>query len=311
MQAPLYANLKLSRSNRELEESHLPLRMMCLTAHPDDEAGAFGGALLLAAGRSVDTAVLCLTEGNAGSYREPGQSDEELGGLRRAEFAESCRALGVRDAELLQYRDGALWQEPFLPLVGVLVGALRRFRPHVVLTFGGEGGVNLHRDHTAVSLAGTAAFHWAGRAASFPEQIDNLQPWAPQKLYYAATPYLSSTDEALKRSGTRTPVSLLYRLSSDIQAQKFAAFAKHTSQKGLLDRVQKEFRDVFVEEGYLLAAAREPSLAERDLWDARGPSALRRRAQARRGRRSGGYARCRPRAPQASGHRGSRAISGR
>ncbi len=245
----------------------MPRRLMCLTAHPDDEAGAFGGALLLAAARGAVTAVLCLTEGNAGSYREPGQSDEELARLRRDEFAASCAELEVGSVELLRYPDGALWQEPFLPLVGVLVRALRRFRPHVVLTFGAEGGVNLHRDHTAVSLAGTAAFHWAGQSRFFPEQLGALEPWAAQKLYYAATPFLSNTDDELKRGGTRTPVSLLYTLNAEIKAQKLAAFAMHTSQKGLLERVRAEFGDVFAEEGYLLAAAREPPLDERDLWD--------------------------------------------
>ena len=79
----------------------MPLRLMCLTAHPDDEAAAFGAALLLAAERGVETAVVCLTEGAAGSYREPGQSDAELAALRRKEFAAACRALGVKEAQLL------------------------------------------------------------------------------------------------------------------------------------------------------------------------------------------------------------------
>ncbi len=245
----------------------MPARLMCLTAHPDDEAGAFGGALLLAAARGAETAVLCLTEGAAGSYREPGQSDEALATLRRSEFAESCAALRVRAAELLQYPDGELWREPFLPLVGALVRALRNFRPHVVLTFGAEGGVNLHRDHTAVSLAGTAAFHWAGRSDFFPEQLGTLEPWAAQKLYYAATPFLSNKDKELKKTGTRTPTSLLYMLDPGVKAAKLAAFGKHTSQRALLERVQEEFGDVFAEEGFLLAAAREPLPGDADLWD--------------------------------------------
>ena len=246
----------------------MPLRLMCLTAHPDDEAGGFGGALLLAAARGAETSVLCLTEGAAGSYREAGQSDEQLASLRRTEFADACAALGVNEARLLKYSDGSLWQEPFLPLVGVLVEALRRFRPHVVLTFGGEGGVNLHRDHTMVSLAGTAAFHWAGRSGFFPEQ--DLAAWAPQKLYYAGTPFLSSTDEEARRGGTRVPVSLSYALG-ELGERKQAAFARHTSQGGLLERVKVEFPDWLEREEYLLVAAREPVLkpgcGEQDMWD--------------------------------------------
>ncbi len=242
----------------------MPLRLMCCTAHPDDEAGAFGAALLLAADRGAETSVLCLTEGASGSYRQDGQSDEDLAKLRRPEFAEACAALGVKEARLLQYPDGGLWQEPFLPLVEVLVEALRRFRPHLVLTFGGEGGVNLHRDHTAVSLAATAAFHWAGRSGFFPEQ--GLEPWAAQKLYYTATPFLSVRDEEARRGGTRTPVSLSYTLGP-LKERKLAAFAKHVSQAGLLERVKVEFPDWLEREEYLLVAARAPVAGERDMWD--------------------------------------------
>lgn len=245
----------------------MPLRLMCLTAHPDDEAGAFAGALLLAAERGAETSVLCLTEGAAGSYRDPGQSDEELAALRRKEFWEACAALEVQDTQLLQYRDGALWQEPFLPLVGVLVAALRRFQPHIVLTFGGEGGVNLHRDHTMVSLAGTAAFHWAGRSGFYPEQLGTLRPWASQKLYYASTSFLSTSDEEVRRGGTRVPPSLSYVLEGRLKERKFAAFDKHTSQRGVLERARTQFGDLLDREDYLLVAAREPIADERDLWD--------------------------------------------
>lgn len=242
---------------------------MCMTAHPDDEAGGFGGALLLAAERGCKTAVLCLTEGAAGSYRAPNQTDEELAAARRQEFADACGLLHVHEAILLDYPDGGLWQEPFVPLVSALTQAIRRFRPHIVLTFGGEGGVNLHRDHTIVSLAGTAAFHWAGRSGFFPEQITGpggLVPWAPQKLYYAATPFLSNSDEETQRTGTRTPASITYELGP-LKEKKLAAFRLHVSQQAIMDRVESQYGDLLDRESYLLAAARSPQPGEQNLWD--------------------------------------------
>ncbi len=248
----------------------MPLRLMCITAHPDDEAGAFGGALLQAAATGARAAVVCLTEGDAGSYRAPGQSDAELAKTRRAEFDAACDELEVSERQLLNFPDGGLWQLPFPDLVAVFTGALRRFRPHVVLTFGGEGGVNLHRDHTVVSLAATAAFHWAGRSGFLPEQLThnggNLAVWAPQKLYYAATPFLSSADAEALRSGTRGPASLSLVLGP-LKERKLAAFARHTSQRGVLERVQAQFGDVFDREQYLLVAARAPFEGETSLWD--------------------------------------------
>jgi len=46
-------------------------RLMCVTAHPDDEAWAFGGALALYQQRGVETSVICLTRGGAGTYKGP------------------------------------------------------------------------------------------------------------------------------------------------------------------------------------------------------------------------------------------------
>ncbi len=254
----------------------MPLRLLCLTAHPDDESGAFAGALLRSAARGVETSVLCLTDGAAGNYREPGQTDEQLAAQRREEFAQASAVLRVGYSELLRYRDGALAEEPFLPLVEALVRVLRRLRPHVVLTFGAEGGVNLHKDHTAVSLTGTAAFHWAARPGWFPARGEprnelktepRSEPWAAQKLYYAATPFLSSRDEHIQATGTRTPATLRYTLDPETKERKLEAFRRHGSQGGLLAKVQADHGDIFAEEHYLLAAARNPVEGERDMWD--------------------------------------------
>ncbi len=233
---------------------------MCITAHPDDESGAFGGALLMGAAHGIETSVLCLTEGAAGSYRTPGQTNAELAEARREEFAAACKALSVRSATLLAYPDGSLHEEAFQPLVGVLVEHIRRLRPHVVLTFGPDGGVNLHRDHTMTSLAATAAFHWAGRSGFYPEQLapGTLTPWAPQKLYYSGTRFISTRDQEAADAAARVPESLALELGA-FKERKIAAFLQHSSQRGVLERVHAEFDDPMAEESYLLVAARRPA----------------------------------------------------
>ncbi len=250
----------------------MSLRLMCITAHPDDEAGAFGGALLGCADEGVETSVLCLTHGAAGSYRAEGQSDAELASVRAHEFAAACDALLVRQAALLDYPDGALHLQPFQPLVGVIVEHIRRLQPHVVLTFGADGGVNLHRDHTMVSLLATAGFHWSGRSGFYPQQLaasagsPGLRPWAPQKLYYAATPFLSTRDEEAANAGARVPASLTLTLGEDRKHRKLDAFREHASQRGVLERVLSEFEDAMAEEGFLLVAARTPAEPDSSLF---------------------------------------------
>ena len=55
------------------------LKLMLVVAHPDDECFAFGGALALAAERGIETYVICLTDGQAATYRGEAASGEELG----------------------------------------------------------------------------------------------------------------------------------------------------------------------------------------------------------------------------------------
>lgn len=83
------------------------LKLMCVVAHPDDECFAFGGALALAAARGIETYVLCLTDGQAATARGAAENGEQLGRIRREEFAASCKVLGVTHHELLDYQDGA------------------------------------------------------------------------------------------------------------------------------------------------------------------------------------------------------------
>jgi LmbE family N-acetylglucosaminyl deacetylase len=229
---------------------------MCITAHPDDESGAFGGALLMAHAAGVETTVICLTEGQAATNRGDAASGEELAQMRRAEFAAAGEILGVTRGEVLHYPDGKLFRHDPTELIGILVERIRQWKPQVVLTFGGEGGANLHRDHTVVSLAATAAFHWAGRANTYQEQIDRgIQAYWPQKLYYAATPFLTVRDESDKAHACMTPHSLTLELGQFTE-RKFEAFRQHTSQAAVLENARDVWEDKMAREDYLLVAAR-------------------------------------------------------
>lgn len=227
--------------------------MMCLTAHPDDESGAFGGALLMAHDLGIETTVVCLTEGAAGSFRGNAKCAEELAQMRRSELDAASKILGVTHTEVLNYPDGALDQQNFSELVRALIAKIRSYRPQVILTFGGDGGVNLHRDHTIISLAATAAFHWAGRGQFFPEAGAF---YAPQKLYYSSTPFISVYNSNEGANAARVPYSLSLELGK-WREQKIEAFKQHVSQHGVLERVRDFIDQHFDYERYLLAASRD------------------------------------------------------
>lgn len=208
---------------------------------------------MLAAQAGAETSVLCFTDGQAAHFRGTAAGDQELGALRREEMAAACAVLGVTQCEVLHYPDGALAQSNLLEMTAVVVERIRRLRPHVVLTFGGDGGVNLHRDHTVVSAITTMGFHWAGRAEMFP---GGLPPWSPQKLYYSSTPFVSVRGRPeLTAIASTTPWSVTLELG-DLADRKLQAFRKHASQQGVLNRVGENVRKAMQAERYLLVARR-------------------------------------------------------
>ena len=239
----------------------MSLRLLCICAHPDDECFGFGGALALYASRGVEVSVLCLTDGQAAKNRGDASSNKELGQTRRAEFEASCKVLGVTNYQVLDYQDGQLEHERFSDIGGVLVSHIRRLRPHVVVTFGSDGGLNTHPDHTSVSLAASAAFHWSGSPKRYVT-IGDL--WKPQRLYYlTGNFFLPDRPAPLPSPWTHT-----LDISSVFDKKK-EAFAQHKSQAPLMHLAIPIFEKYGTDERYTLAAAVAPQPARQstDLFE--------------------------------------------
>ncbi len=241
------------------------LRLLCFTAHPDDEAGAFGGTLLHYAELGVETHVVCLTEGTAATHRGGARNDEELAAMRRREFAVACRLLKVGGDSVLGYPDGKLDRQDFFAVVADLARRIREIKPHVIMTMGPEGAITAHPDHSMVSVFATMAFHWAGRTNRFTDQLDHgLTPHVTQKLYYGTTLFTMEGRQHVSQS----PSTAVIELSQHERDTKIEAFKCHTSQSPLFaffeETVQKRGRL----ELFHLAAASTPRKAEteRDLF---------------------------------------------
>ncbi len=242
----------------------MSLRLLCVVAHPDDECFAFGGALALAAQAGVATSIVCLTDGQAATNRGGAENGQELGAMRRREFVASCEVLGAHRHELLDYQDAQLELRSLNELGGRLVERMREFRPHVVITFGGEGALNNHPDHTTVSAATTAAFHWSGNEKRFPE-LGSV--WRPQRLFYLTTNFFLP-DRAAPLVAPWTCVLDV----RPVRELKKRAFEQHTSQAPLMDRARLVFEEHGDEERYVLAYTTDPQPATQttDLFDGVG-----------------------------------------
>jgi LmbE family N-acetylglucosaminyl deacetylase len=215
------------------------LRLLCITAHPDDEAGGFGSTLFHYAELGVETHVICLTPGQAATHRGNAKSDDELAAARRLEFQAACKVLKISQGTVLDYPDGKLDRQDFHGVVENLTLRVRQLRPHVIMTMGTEGAITAHPDHSMVSVFGTMACHWAGRTNRFPDQLQNgLTPHQTQKLYYATALFTMPERQPVSLAPTTTTMALEQR---EIEA-KIAAFKCHTSQQPLFGFFEETVR---------------------------------------------------------------------
>jgi LmbE family N-acetylglucosaminyl deacetylase len=240
------------------------LRLLCVTAHPDDEAGSFGGTLRLYAERGVETHIWCLTPGQAATHRGGYAGEEELAAVRRREFAASCQILKVSRGEVLDYPDAALDRCDFYTVVSDLTERIRRLRPDVMMTYGPEGAVTAHTDHGMASLFATAAFQWAARTNRYPEQLkDGLTPHRVQKLYYATSGFVLPERQPVALS----PWSAVIEIGEHLET-KIRAFKAHTTQAPLFALFETMVRKRGTIEMFHLAASAHPQPAgpENDLF---------------------------------------------
>ncbi|MCI0710358.1 MAG: PIG-L family deacetylase [Chloroflexi bacterium] len=157
------------------------MRLLCVFAHPDDEALGAGGILAKYAAEGVETFLITATRGEHGWFGAPEEypGPQELGRIREAELMESARVLGIKEVTLLDYEDGHLDQAEPWQVIDRIVGEIRRIKPDVVVTFDLNGAYG-HPDHIAISQYTNAAAVLAADATYQREQgVHRVS-----KLYY-------------------------------------------------------------------------------------------------------------------------------
>ena len=211
---------------------------MCVTAHPDDEAGGFGGTLLKYRSAGVETSVVCLTPGQAATHRGGAKSDQELAEMRKKEFATSCEILKVSHPVICDYPDGQLYLQNVNRVVYALVLEIRKFRPQVLMTFGADGGVTGHPDHSMAGVFASLAFQWSGRNNRYADQFTaDIKPHRPSKLYYGTADFVIPGRQPITLAPTTAAIDI-----KDYFETKVAAFKAHTSQAPLFALFEQNVR---------------------------------------------------------------------
>ena len=126
-------------------------RILLIFAHPDDESFIAAGLARRNADRGATVSLVTATRGDAGRVGEPPLCRrEDLAAQRERELRDAAGVLGISEVHLLDYRDKHLAEAPAAEIRGALAQRVRRFRPHVVVTFD-PNGMNGHADHVAIA----------------------------------------------------------------------------------------------------------------------------------------------------------------
>ncbi|HEY1683489.1 MAG TPA: PIG-L family deacetylase [Tepidisphaeraceae bacterium] len=162
--------------------------VLYVAAHPDDENTQL--IAYLARGRLYRTAYLSLTRGDGGQNLLGPEFGDELGVIRTQELLAARRIDGgqqffsrARDFGYSKDYRQTLRKWDHQQVLSDIVRVIREFRPDVMITrFSTVPGIT-HGHHTASAVLALEAFKICGDPHAFPEQLTELKPWQPKRIF--------------------------------------------------------------------------------------------------------------------------------
>ena len=161
-----------------------------IAAHPDDENTNLISYLSNAV--HARTAYLSLTRGDGGQNLIGPELRELLGVLRTQELLAARRIDGgaqfftrAVDFGYSKHPEETLsiWDKDLV--LSDVVRIIRTFRPDVIVNrFDHRTPGSTHGHHTSSAILSVEAFDLAGDANAYPEQLDQLEPWQPKRVFH-------------------------------------------------------------------------------------------------------------------------------
>lgn len=207
-------------------------RLVCIFAHPDDEAFGPSGSIHLLS-KTYDVYLICVTKGDAGENHHPIKKDVPLITLRHEELEGSAKILGIKKVFFLNYEDGELCNNKYLEVAGKIQAIFDDLKPEVLLT-DEHRGVSGHIDHIVVSMISSYLYRkllyvkkimfYCWREDQRAKEMDNYFIFAPPGL----------PKNQINEEYDITPV----------KDKKIEAINTHLSQLQDIKRVMRNFRNV-------------------------------------------------------------------
>jgi LmbE family N-acetylglucosaminyl deacetylase len=184
-----YELMNTAETYTALSKMHRGLRVLYIAAHPDDENTRL--IAWLENEKHIETAYLSLTRGQGGQNLIGDEKGDALGVIRTYELLEARKIDGGEQmfTRAVDFGYSKSAKESFSKwgkeeVLSDVVYAIRKFRPHVIITRFPPNRNAGHGHHEASAIVAAEAFDLAGQSDAFPEHLDRVDPWKPGAMYF-------------------------------------------------------------------------------------------------------------------------------
>uniref|UniRef100_UPI00351247CE PIG-L family deacetylase n=1 Tax=Ekhidna sp. TaxID=2608089 RepID=UPI00351247CE len=188
LSAQEFTAYKPGEIRQKLEKLNVLGTVLYVAAHPDDENTRL--IAYYANEELMRTGYLSATRGDGGQNLIGPEIREELGLIRTQELLAARRTDGgqqffSRANDFGYSKDPEetfnIWDKD--QVLADFVWTFRKFKPDVIITrFNSDG--RTHGHHTASAILAREAFELSGDKTAFPEQLNYVDPWQPQKIFW-------------------------------------------------------------------------------------------------------------------------------
>jgi LmbE family N-acetylglucosaminyl deacetylase len=177
-----------------------------VAAHPDDENTRL--ISWLDNEKMARTAYLSLTRGDGGQNLIGPELREQLGIIRTQELLEA-RNIDGGEQFFTRANDFGYSKDPEETLdiwdreqvLADIVRIIRKFQPDIIVNrFDHRTAGTTHGHHTSSAILSVEAFDLASDATKFPEQLDQLSTWQPERLFFNTSWWFYGSRDAFAKA---------------------------------------------------------------------------------------------------------------
>ncbi len=207
---PFQAQAPEKMNSAEIHEAIKKLNFLgsalFVAAHPDDENTRM--IAYLSNEVKANVAYLSLTRGDGGQNLIGPEIRELLGIIRTQELLAARRVDGgsqlftrANDFGYSKHPDETLniWDKD--KVLSDVVWAIRKWRPDVIINrFDHRSSGSTHGHHTASAMLSVEAFDRVNDPEVYPEQLQYVEPWQPERLFFNTSWWFYGSQEAFEKA---------------------------------------------------------------------------------------------------------------